>query len=200
MTLVRTTMKDVKSRYQSIGRLLRPLRPLARDGKPALISCSPIGCSSSQYGLATYDGSQPATNHGTWRFATFVPGIKGSYFERWLRTETNGREWWCLEKAYLHFFHLNPYTKEETEFLCLHCDPSGPEDAPHAEYKKGPHLHLVRAKPPFPSHAHIALYPGDLDRVLDSVTSLSEATEQAVLMVAEEVLDPLRVGGWREVE
>jgi hypothetical protein len=96
-----------------------------------------------------------------------------------------------LDRAYLSLFKTEPSTRTEIEFLCLHCDPNEPDDARHAIYKKGPHLHIQVAEEPIP-HAHIALNRGHLDAVLNSPDSLTKAMGAAILMLREEILDAVQ--------
>jgi hypothetical protein len=110
------------------------------------------------------------------------------YFELWKRID---EDLWFLDRAYLNMYKTDPATRQESKFLSLHCDPNEPDEAPHAIYKKGPHLHVQAADDPFPD-AHIALAGRDLGPVLSSVDSLSRAIGWAVCMLRDEVLNPLR--------
>jgi hypothetical protein len=182
MPVIHITSNELGPRGNRIRELLRPLA--SQPGGPAWKPKA----SQYSYIIGTHDGSPTHSNHREWRFATFVPGLRATYFELWRRVD---EESWCLEQAYLNVFRTDPATREESEFLSLHCDPNESDDAPHATYKKGPHLHIQAADDPIP-HAHIALNIGHLEAVLNSVDSISEAIRLAVLMLKEEVLDAMQ--------
>jgi hypothetical protein len=183
MPVIQLASRELGARGQYIRKLLQPLsnRPDGPAWKPR--------ATSANYIIGTHDGSPPDSDHREWRFATYVPNLRGMYFELWRRVDD---EYWCLDRAYLNIFQTDPATRGESRFLSLHCDPNESDDAPHASYKKGPHLHVQAADDPFP-HAHIALTGGHLDIVLSSVDSLSEAIAWAILMLKEEVLDAMIV-------
>ena len=177
MPFIQVTSKELGARGQYVRELLRPLT--RRMDGPAWQR------KTTQYTwiIGTHDGAPPHSSPQEWRFATFVPDLRATYFELWRRVD---EESWCLHQAYLNIFRTDPAMREESKFLSLHCDPNESDDAPHATYKKGPHLHIQAADDPFP-HAHIALTGKHLDMVLSSVDSLSEAIEWAVRMIKEEV-------------
>jgi len=110
------------------------------------------------------------------------------YFELWRLTSADQA---CLYRAYLSLFRtLKQQTDEERELMALHCDPYEPDQAEHAIYKKGPHLHLCTSEIPGP-HAHIALNRCHLDEVLGSTGAFTQAFHLALGMISEEVLRPL---------
>ena len=183
MPVIQITSNELGPRGERIRELLRPLA--RQPGGPAWQPKT----TQYNYIIGTHDGSPTHSNHREWRFATFVPNLRATYFELWKRVD---EESWCLEQAYLNMFRTDLATREESKFLSLHCDPNESDDAPHAIYKRGPHLHIQAADEPFP-HAHIALTGGRLDVVLSSVDSLSEVIEWAVRMLKEEVLDAMVV-------
>jgi hypothetical protein len=176
------TMEELSTRGDRVRLLLVPLSG-KRDG-PAWQPRA----TTTEYWIAAHDGSPSRSDIRDWRFSTIVPEYKAQYFERWMRTNTGVAESWYLERAYLHIFQFNQRNGTESEFLCLHCDPNESDDAAHALYKQGPHLHIhAGASEPIP-HAHIALHVGYLDQVLNSVDSLSEALENAIWMLRDEIL------------
>jgi len=182
MPVIQITSKEFRSRSQPIRELLRPLSK--QSGGPAVTF---TGRSLRQCVVGTHDGSPSSSGHQDWRFATFVPGLRANYFELWKRVD---EESWCLDRAYLNIFQTDPTARTEKKFLSLHCDPNEPDDAPHAIYKRGPHLHIQAANDPFP-HAHIALTGEHLGDVLSSFDSLFKAIEWAVRMLKEEVFDAM---------
>lgn len=187
MPAIQITSKELRSRGGQIQKLLRPLA--RKLGGPAWKAPAWKARGTPQnYIIGTHDGSPPLSGYRDWRFATFVPNFRGMYFERWIQFED---DLWYLDRAYLSIFRTDPDTRSETKFLCLHCDPNESDDAPHAIYKRGPHLHIQVAPDPIP-HAHIALNRGHLEAVLSSAESLSEAIGWAVLMLKEEVLDAIK--------
>jgi hypothetical protein len=178
--VIQITSEALGSRGQNVQKLLRPISK--QPGGPAWEPKS----NQNRYLIGTHDGSPPASSHQDWRFATFVPNLRANYFEVWKRFE----ELWYLDRAYLNIFQTDPTTRIEKKFLSLHCDPNEPDDALHAIYKKGPHLHIQAADVPFP-HAHIALSGEHLDTVLGSFDSLFKAMEWAVRMLKEQILDAM---------
>lgn len=182
MPVIQITSEDLWSRGQHVRELLRPLSKQT-DG-PAW---RPTKRAPYNYVIGTHDGSPSSSNYRDWRFGTFVPGLRAMYFELWKRVD---EESWCLDRAYLNIFQTDPTTRTESKFLSLHCDPNEPDDAPHAIYKRGPHLHIQAANDPFP-HAHIALTGKHLETILSSLDSLFKAIEWAVYMLKEEVFDAM---------
>lgn len=181
MPLIQIKTCELNSRGNQIRHLLEPLSRLKEGPACQLISTQGV------YIIGAHDGSPSKSHYRDWRFPTFVPYFRGMYFECWKKYND---EFGYLDRAYLTIFRINPSTREEVEFLCLHCDPNEPDNADHALYKQGPHLHIQAADDPIP-HAHIALNRGHLEEVLNSVDSLSEAISWAVLMLKQEILDEL---------
>jgi len=181
MPVIQIASEELRARGRHVRELLRPISK--QSGGPAW---KLTGRSSYQCVIGTHDGS-PSSSHQDGRFATFVPGLRANYFELWRRV---GEESWYLDRAYLNIFQTDLIARTEKKFLSLHCDPNELDDAPHAIYKKGPHLHIQAANAPFP-HAHIALTGEHLDVVLGSFDSLFKAMEWAVYMLKEQVLDAM---------
>ena len=181
MPVIQVTSEELGARGQHVRKLLRPLskRPDGPAWRPKTTQYN--------YVIGTHDGSPSSSSHQDWRFATFVPGLRAMYFELWKRVDD---ESWCLDRAYLNIFQTDPTTRTESKFLSLHCDPNEPDDAPHAIYKRGPHLHIQAANDPFP-HAHITLTGEHLGDILSSFDSLFRAIEWAVRMLKEEVFDAM---------
>ncbi len=176
------TSEQLMSRGGQIQKLLRPIS-MVKTG-PAWQHRS----SSYECVFGTHDGSRPMTGHRDWRFTTKSADYSANYYERWVSEHANGN--WCLSQAYLTIFKQEAF-KDEREFLCLHCDPLTQDNEAHAEYKKGPHIH-VRAAEESLRHAHIALHCGQLDEVLSSPENLTTALANAILMISREVLDSSR--------
>jgi len=177
--VVRLASSEIGQRGERVRKLLSTLSSTA--GGPAWQPVAGQGF----YIIGAHDGSPPSSEFLQWRFATIAPGFRASYHERW--TE-QARRSFVLERAYLTIFKVDRADRTETEFVCLHCDPSEPDNAAHAIYKQGPHLHVMVAESPVP-HAHIALNRGHLEAVLQSAASLSSALEQSLLMLRKEILD-----------
>jgi hypothetical protein len=104
------------SRGQNIRTMLQPISR-QKDG-PAWER----KVSSSEFIIATHDGSHPSSEYRDWRFSTFVRNFHAMYFERWMRNEED-EEYWYLERAYFSIYQRIDWN-EEQEFLCLHCDPN----------------------------------------------------------------------------
>jgi hypothetical protein len=165
-------------RGEQIRQLLQPLSKI--KGGPAW----KIKPSGRNLTIAVHDGSRPS-EISDYRFATKYESFRASYYEQWIYYELDK---FYLERAYLHIFQIkNIGFVGEKEYLLLHCDPNEPEDANHYLYKKGPHLHIAVAEQPIP-HSHIALCLSNLDAVLDSMDSLTEALEWCILMICEQFL------------
>lgn len=107
------------------------------------------------------------------------------YHERWIPSGSK----WALERAYLHLYRAET-GMEETEMLCLHCDPDEPPGAPWWTYKRGPHLHFSEAPEPIP-HSHVALGLANLTEVLRTHGNLMEMMKHAIDMIRDEILDRL---------
>jgi len=112
-----------------------------------------------------------------------TPGFWANYYEIWSLFDERQRRF-CLEKAYLTIY------KDDSEFLCLHCDPNFTQinTTGKAIYKKGPHLHVECAEKPMP-RAHLALTGMYLNKTLKSADSLTQALQWSIKMIRDEVLD-----------
>ena len=180
MSIIQMKMDGLGPRGKKIQTILRPISH-QRQG-PAWFPRS----SSREYIIGTYDGTRPTAEYRDWRFSTFVRNFRAMYFEIWKRSTEND-QYWYLDRAYLSIYQI--IDRNESEFLCLHCDPNIANDVKE-KYKKGPHLHIKAANEPLP-HAHIVLNLGHLDAVLTSIDTLSVAIDTAISMPKEEVLDNL---------
>ncbi len=180
VSIIQMKIDGLSSRGKSIQTILRPISHQKQG--PAWEQRG----SSREHIIATYDGTRPTAEYRDWRFSTFVRNFQAMYFELWKRSTEND-EYWYLDRAYLSIYQV--VDRNESEFLCLHCDPNIANDAKE-KYKKGPHLHIKAANEPLP-HAHIALNLGHLDGVLTSIDTLSDAMKTAISMLKEEVLDIL---------
>jgi len=184
------SIQELKKRQDKLKKFLSPLTT-----KNKVLFVIPVS-KSTEYIASVRDSYQASTNdHTRIRFKTFVPGLLATYYERWYKTYQGKNELYYLERAYLHFYLIDQYSKDEKEFCLLHCDPNEADDARHAKYKQSLHLHIECSDSScWPHcdiwpHAHIALNTGYLDYVLKDINSLTKAMEEAVLMLKEEVLD-----------
>lgn len=201
MFSIRISKRELDVRGNDVRKLLVPISSSSQRGGPAW-SQSTSG--SFAFVIGTHDGSPAGSDYRGWTFATIHSKVRAQYFERWLKAEERGREFWYLEKAYLHMSRVDRNAGQLVEFLCLHCDPN---DAPDEElktkdrkkydrlskqsfYKQHPHLHVISADIPFPK-AHLALHLGYKHQVLKSVGALSVAMRHVVQMIRDEVLDAM---------
>lgn len=185
MPVIQASLQDLARRGHEIQRLLRPISKV--DTGPAYQHKA----STTTFRIATHNGSPPTSDYRAWRFDTVVPGYQGNYFEIWQQLSEERRELWCLHKAYLTIHEIvDRHARAEKEFLCLHCDPNESDGQPHADYKKGPHLHISVAPEPL-CRAHIALDGGYLTNILQSVESLTNALQWAIYMLRQEIFDAL---------
>lgn len=197
MPAVSMTITNLQSRGNDVREMLIPISAEQKTG-PAWKSRS----GSYDYVIGTHDGSPPGSDYREWTFATVRSDMRAQYFERWLKYEERGRELWYLERAYLHIFKKDRESRDYEQILCLHCDPNDAPDEKEKEknpekyqrltkqsyYKRHPHLHVIAAEAPFP-HAHLALHVGYIERLLASVSELTEAFKHAVQMIRDEVMD-----------
>ena len=174
---------SLSNRGQSIRRLLLPIA--RQKGGPA----HKRQTVRNEIIIGAVDTTASESNYRSWRFLTTAKDYRGMYFERWIQKSQRERVFY-LDRAYLHIYRLNRVSGDEKEILCLHCDPNEPENALHARYKRGPHLHLMSSEQPFP-HSHIALALHSLEDLLTSMDKLSLGLEKAILMIREQFLDPL---------
>ena len=159
MPLIKATFDEVAARGAIIRTMLSPLSPL-KSG-PA----SQPTTTTKSYIIGAHGGSQSTSDYRSWRFRTFVSNVYAGYYERWNIISNDSL---YLDRAYLSIFRTYTENRDEKEYLCLHCDPSEPDDEPHAIYKQGPHLHIVSATDPLP-HAHIPLNMVHKDVILESI-------------------------------
>ena len=184
MLRIQLGVHELRNRGEQVRQLLRPLSK--RPGGPAWSTKR----GTAEFIVGTHEGSPLQSSHQDWRFSVFIPNFRAMYFERWLRSQEDHREFWYLNRAYLDIYQIVGPT-QENKFLCLHCDPNEPDGASHVLYKRGPHLHINAASYPI-SSAHIALNAGFVAEILSSTDSLTEAMRIALVMLKEEVLDALR--------
>jgi hypothetical protein len=180
---IQVSLDEIKqSRTPLINSLLRPLA--RRQGKIVIIQ------RSVSHGIvfAVSDTYEHGTDYQNWRFNTKVDNYKAMYYERWLPFAGNI---YYLDRAYFHLYKTKYSERSEDEFICLHCDANEPNDAAHARFKQSPHLHLSFADEPIP-HSHIALNNGNLIEVLSSITTLQTALKQAIDMIYDQILIPIK--------
>lgn len=173
--------KDVVGRGARISKLLRPIS-LKASG-PAW---SKVSRGGTQVIIGTHDEAQPSSDYRNWRFSINAKGFVAMYFELWRLVS---RDRFILEKAYLNLYEWTG--SAEKEIVCLHCDPSLPEDVDHAKYKRGPHIHMAVAGHPY-DRVHLALQGPDLAPVLRSADSLHNALAWGVEMIRDEMLPRMR--------
>ena len=133
--------------------------------------------------IGTHDGTRPQSHYRNWRFATLASDYRGMYFEGW---KVDGKSLY-LERAYLSIFRTDREAHKEIEYVCLHCDPAEPDDAPHALYKQGPHLHIKLAEQPIP-HSHIALALTNVKDVMSTIASMDNAIKKSLQMIKDQFL------------
>ncbi|NMF60361.1 hypothetical protein [Pseudanabaena yagii] len=184
--------KKLRNRHNVVKPLLKPLALNYQR-----LDVSPIGRSSTEHIVAAKDNiSKPNARYDEMRFRT-IGELRAMYYERWYKISQNREELFYLDRAYLHFYMIEPSISEEKEFALLHCDPNEPDNAAHAKYKQSLHLHIECSDSScYPHchiwpHAHIALNTGYLNHVLKDIDSLTQAVKEAIYMLKEEVLDPL---------
>ena len=159
------------------------LRPISRKGSGPASEARKV---DGSWILGTHDGSPSLSGYRDWRFATPARRCHAMYFEVWNPAD---RKRYRIERAYLNIYQRDG-RGEETEVLCLHCDPGEPSGAPHSAYKRGPHLHLSFAGDPL-KRAHLALYVGRVEELLADKDRLYSALRDVVKMIRHEVLDIL---------
>jgi hypothetical protein len=141
--------------------------------------------------LGAHEGGILHSKFGDWRFATCQRDCWANYYELWILIDSKNEKY-CLNKAYLTIYRRNAarHVDEETELLCLHCDPYEHDDGanPSAVYKRGPHLHVEAADDPIPK-AHFALTVGNSVAVLASTAKLTQTLHLCIKMIRCEVLD-----------
>ena len=177
---------QLRKRGPSIQKLLRIVARNSKAG-PAWQGIS----RGSTYILGVHEGGVPPTSYyRDWRFSTLISGMRAMYFEEWIKLDRTRK--WYLNKAYLNFYKKVYGSTEEEEFFCLHCDPNEPDASEHALYKKGPHVHVSRAYDHIP-HSHIPLNRCHLPEILASLDSLVEAFEMGIIMIRDQILNPMKV-------
>ena len=173
-------LQELGYRVHMIQALLRPLR-----GGRDVACCIDTGMYHGGKAVAAHDGLASGSDYRDWRFWTSARDLLCQYFELW-RPSQGGR---CLllHRAYLNVFWLNRQTHSTEELVCVHCDPGDASQEPTCRYKRGPHLHVMKAEEPLP-HCHFPLNLGQLDDILTSADSLTGAMEMAVGVISDEVL------------
>ena len=127
MSRIEITQRELSLRGKQIRKFLVPLAKA--PGGPAWQTRTPVG----SFIIGAHDGSPSASDYRDWRFSTITPGYRAMYFELWIKQDPK----WYLDRAYLSIFRIEQGSRDETELLCLHCDPNEPPGE-HTPYKIGP--------------------------------------------------------------
>ena len=185
MTRIEMSIRELRSRGHYVKTLLKPITL-----NPTRLAWKPYSGRSRTdvFVLGFYEGREPNGDYTKWRFSTVISGFRAMYYERWLSKDTNEDEVWYLERAYLHLYRTIIHTRQEEQFLCLHCDPNEPASSPHAKYKQVPHLHIRAYKAAPFDHAHLALS----STPSETVDVFSAELKWAVQMLRDEVLDRMK--------
>lgn len=170
------TEKDLARRGTRIMELLRPIS--LRQSGPAWSKVA----GTTYIIIGAHDEARPTSDYRDWRFSIAARRVVAMYFELW-RFESRNK--YVLEKAYLNLYKRTD--ADEKEIVCLHCDPTLPENADHARYKRGPHIHMSLAGYPY-DRAHIALRGPDVKETLKSADSLHEALTWGIEMIRDEMI------------
>lgn len=179
MANIQINDRDLRKRIREIQDFLPPLRA----GKQ-------VPCQFYQYSvsggrvIAAHGGDPSGSDYLEWKFRSFAKPIWCQYYEIWKPKNNNFLH---LIRAYLHIYQSDPTSHSLKEILCIHCDPDDESDEPIRTFKQGPHLHVKAAREPLPK-CHFPLNLDNLNRVLSSRRSLTQAFEQAINVVCKEVL------------
>jgi hypothetical protein len=175
---------ELETRARLLQGLLSPLR---KDG--ILVAGEVcwglyMGCKA----VAAHDGPRSNQPFEDWRFRTLVPHVWGQYYELW--KPSTQKALLTLNRAYLNIFIQNGTPPRLEKFVCIHCDPCESGNTLQCAYKRGPHLHVLRAEEPIPQ-SHFPLNFGHLDHVLSSTTDIMKAMSDSVQVLRLELLDRL---------
>lgn len=149
---------------------------------------------SRDYIMGISDVYERGTDYTAWRFRTNLKNYYAMYYEKWIPYE---KDIYYLDRAYFHVYRTNSERDTVEEYILLHCDVSEPDEADHAKYKQSPHLHLHSAEHPIPK-SHIALNNGNLKEILESIDGMHLALKQAIDMIDDQILKPLKEQQERE--
>ena len=141
--------------------------------------------SSNMVILGATWGQQASAHYREWRFPTRAATLPASYNERWIEVARGNKL--RFDQAYMQLYKEPKTGFGQVRVLAIDCDPFVPESEEHAEFRRGPHLHVKCAPHPI-SRAHFALTHDLVDRVLESLDSATAAISAAVHMLNEEVL------------
>jgi hypothetical protein len=183
MPKVKIKQEDLYHRGSQLNTILGCLLSNPRQGGPA----SAIRTLQGKIVIVARD-TEISTDIDRWRFATFQKDFRASYKEVWIPTDQIRQTEWFLQLAYLTIYNIERSTREEKEYICLHCDPNEPDSSDgKSRYKRSPHLHIKPASQPIPK-AHIALAHGYLEQILSSEGDLFRAIQQGVELIRDEIL------------
>jgi hypothetical protein len=189
MPVVLTLKEFLSSRVEAVENLLRPFSEVKRGQ----VICQLLrGPHRDGQVITSNDLLQRGSHYRDWRFRSYVQSIWFQYFELWQMVD-GGRSV-SLYQAYLNVFRMDRIAHHLNEFVCVHCDPSDGAKEPLGSYKRGPHLHVVRAEAPL-CDSHFPLNLSHLEAVLHSAESLTEALRRAFEIIREEVLEKCRALG-----
>ncbi len=172
------------------GVVMEFLRPL-RDGGEVACGFVP-GQGSKGIVYAAFDERKRGNEYTDWRFRAMPKSdIWYNYYEIWRPLE--GRNECLLFRAYFHVY-LAIQSRELVPFACLHCDPNetpldenDEREVRTCSYKRGPHLHVLRADDPMPS-SHFPLNLGHLTAVLGSAESITTAMKTSIDVIHYELV------------
>lgn len=170
-------------------KLPKRLKPLISDVSYIQAAYQPLG----SYGkaIAVRQGQKGPLSFQDWRVSLIAYDISIGYFEIWQYQKLKAvPSAFLLHKAYLHVYLPSPSGVDQ-ELLFLHCDPQEPKESFHYRYKIAPHLHFKIAPRPW-NDAHVPLFDGRQEEILQSLEDLDEAIDRAIDFIADEFLPLLK--------
>jgi len=176
---------EVDALYARASQVQELLDPLRRSGIP--VACDV--CKHQYAGckvITAHQGKVILDYYEELYFQTFVPDILAQYYEFW--KPCNAENKLILNRAYLNIHLKNRETRTLDKLVSLHCDPYEEGTMPQCLYKQGPHFHVQRAEYPIPK-CHFPLNLTDLDRVLSSVSQITNAMGKAIQVIRDELLE-----------
>ena len=179
MYYIQIQIEDFSSRVAIIRDILKPLRD-------AEVACE-IRKGKFEGGkvIAAHSGNTAGKDYRDLMFPSRARSIRCQYFELWKPKE--GSRQLFLEKAYLTIKRRNTTTHGFDELIALHCDPNNTDNGLLKKFKQGPHLHVSVLDDPLPK-CHFPLNYSQLDLVLTSPETLTDALRNAIMIITEEVI------------
>ena len=164
--------------------LLRLLTPLVADKRR--VEVRQIAGGQSYTVALLPKGTSPAavTSPDAVRVRSKAATVFLNFYEVWIPSSNSTA--YFLERSYLHIHEQAHRTAQDSQLLCLHCDPAISNGTASYRLKRAPHLHVGGTNPNI-SRSHIGLCLNDDEFGGQTVDQLTATLRLAIDMISTEI-------------